>query len=268
MGSLVKVDPEWRYQPGRYNSALDVSVFARFGGDAGSGGYKGQLIAWDPRQQRAAWRVDHVTGGNGGTLAIAGDLVFQASADGRFVAYRATDGEKLWESPLGTGGGGGPVSYLVDGEQYVAVATGWGSSFAMSASEAARRAGVRGGGRVLAYKLGGSAPLPAPKHPPLGPVPVPTFRLEASDEQRARGSTLYHLHCSTCHGALGVGGGSGVPDLRYSSEVTHAVFANIVLGGLRVANGMPGFADRLDAEQTRWVQAWILERAADSAARD
>ncbi len=269
MGSLVKMDPEWRYERERYNSALDVSVFTRFGADAGAGGGdEGQLIAWDPRRQRAAWRVSHVTGGSGGTLATAGDLVFQASADGRFVAYRATDGHRLWESPLGTGSGGGPVSYLVGDEQYVAVAAGWGSSFAMSASEAARRAGVRGGGRVLAYRLGGTAPLPAPKHPPLGPVPAPSFRVEASEEQRLQGTTLFHLHCSTCHGALAVGGGSGIPDLRYASEATHAAFADIVLGGLRIAAGMPSFADRLDAEQTRWIQAWILQRAADSAARE
>jgi PQQ-dependent dehydrogenase (methanol/ethanol family) len=267
MGSLFKVDPEWSYQHGVYNSALDVSMFARFGSDEESAGEDiGQLIAWDPRQQRAVWRVPLVTGGNGGTLATAGDLVFQASADGRFVAYRATDGEKLWESPLGTGGGGGPVSYLVGEQQYVAVASGWGSAFAMGASEAARRAGVRGGGRVLAYKLGGNAPLPAAKHPPLGPVPAPTFRVEASEEQRAQGSTLYHLNCSTCHGALAVGGGSGVPDLRYSDEATHAAFADIVLGGQRTPSGMPGFADRLDAERVRWIQAWILERAALSAA--
>jgi quinohemoprotein ethanol dehydrogenase len=96
-------------------------------------------------------------------------------------------------------------------------------------------------------------------------VPAPTFSVEASDEQRARGSTLYHLNCSTCHGALAVGGGSGIPDLRYASAQTHADFAGIVLGGQRTANGMPGFADRLSAEDTRWIQAWILQRAAQSA---
>jgi PQQ-dependent dehydrogenase (methanol/ethanol family) len=267
MGSLFKVDPHWEYRPGGYNSALDVSVFENFGSGGGDSDVRGQLVAWDPRAQRAVWRVDHVTGGNGGTLATAGDLVFQASADGRFVAYRATDGAKLWESPLGTGGGGGPVSYLAAGEQYVAVASGWGSAFAMSASDAARRAGVRGGGRVLAYKLGGNAPLPAPAQPPLGPVPAPSFALEASAEERARGSLLYHLNCSTCHGALAVGGGSGIPDLRYSSAQTHAAFAEIVLGGQRTANGMPGFADRISPDEARMIQAWILHRAAESAGK-
>jgi PQQ-dependent dehydrogenase (methanol/ethanol family) len=267
MGSLFKVDPSWTYRAGGYNTALDVTLFAHFGSNADPGG-KGELIAWDPRQQRAAWRVEHVTGGNGGTLATAGDLVFQASADGRFCAYRATDGAKLWESPMGTGGGGGPVSYLAGGEQYVAVAAGWGSAFAMGASDAARRAGVRGGGRVLAYKLGGQAPLPPPKHPPLGPVPAPTYRVEASDEERERGSALYHINCSACHGALAIGGGSGIPDLRYASEATHAAFADIVLRGAREPNGMPAFGDRLSPEQARWIQAWIVQRAAESAARN
>ena len=263
MAGLMKVDPSYRFRPEHYNSGLDVRVFELFGADA-EAEFKGQLVAWDPRRQQAAWRVDQVTGGNGGTLATAGDLVFQASADGRFVAYRATDGEILWESPLGTGGGGGPVSYRVDGEQYVAVATGWGSSFAMSAAAAARRAGVRGGGRVMAYKLGGDAVPPPPKRPPLGPVPAPRFSMESTPEERSLGSQLYHTHCSTCHGALAIGGGS-VPDLRYSGEATHAVFAEIVLGGQRLAAGMPGFSDRLDPEGSRAIQAWILHRAAESA---
>jgi quinohemoprotein ethanol dehydrogenase len=218
--------------------------------------------------QRAAWRVDHVTGGSGGTLATAGNLVFQASADGRFVAYRDSDGEKLWESPMGTGGGGGPVSYLAGGEQYVAVAAGWGTGFAMGASEAARRAGVRGGGRVLAYKLDASTPPPAPTRPKLGPVPPPPLAIEVGDEELARGSALFHEYCSACHGALAIGGGSGIPDLRYASEAVHASFAEIVLAGQRVANGMPAFADRLDSRDARLIHAWILRRAAESAQQD
>ena len=267
MAGLMKADAEWRYRPGFYNSGLDVRAFEQFGADA-EAEFKGQLVAWDPREQRAAWRADQVTGGSGGTLATAGDLVFQASSDGRFVAYRAGDGETLWESPLGTGGGGGPVSYLAGGEQFVAVAAGWGSSFAMSSAAAARRAGVRGGGRVLAYKLGGRATPPPARRAPLGPVPAPGFRVEASDQERLWGSRLYHTHCSTCHGAVAIGGGSGVPDLRYTTAAIHARFSKIVLGGERIAQGMPEFSDRLNADEVRWIQAWILQRAADSAGRD
>ncbi len=63
----------------------------------------GRLLAWDPVKQKEAWRAEYVAPWNGGTLTTAGNLVFQGTADGRFVAYNATTGEKLWESPTGTG---------------------------------------------------------------------------------------------------------------------------------------------------------------------
>ena len=62
----------------------------------------GRLIAWDPVKQKEAWRQEHVSPWNGGTLTTAGNLVFQGTADGRFIAYNATTGEKLWETPTGT----------------------------------------------------------------------------------------------------------------------------------------------------------------------
>ena len=58
----------------------------------------GRLIAWDPVKQKEAWRAEYVAPWNGGTLTTAGNLVFQGTADGRFIAYNATTGEKLWES--------------------------------------------------------------------------------------------------------------------------------------------------------------------------
>jgi quinohemoprotein ethanol dehydrogenase len=73
--------------------------------------------------------------------------------------------------------------------------------------------------------------------------------------------TLYQEQCSACHGPGGVGGGSGVPDLRYMPESTHAVFGEIVLRGLREAGGMPRFDDLLSEEQVRLVQAFLLEQA-------
>ena len=63
----------------------------------------GRLLAWDPVKQKEAWRAEYVAPWNGGTLTTAGNLVFQGTADGRFIAYNATTGEKLWETPAGTG---------------------------------------------------------------------------------------------------------------------------------------------------------------------
>jgi len=85
---------------------------------------EGYLLAWNPVTQKAAWRVDHAGVWNGGTLATAGNLVAQGAADGRFVIYSADAGKKLWEMPIQTGAVAGPISYSVDGEQYIAVAAG------------------------------------------------------------------------------------------------------------------------------------------------
>jgi PQQ-dependent dehydrogenase (methanol/ethanol family) len=267
MGSVFKMDPDWTYDPRSWNTGLDVSAFEEFGSEA-EGEIRGFLLAWDPVERREVWSVEHVTGSNGGTLSSAGNLVFQGTADGRFVAYRATDGEKLWESPAGTGVMAGPITYTLDDTQYVAVAAGWGAAFAMGAADAALRAGVRGGGRVLAFALDATGEVPPAVRPPLGPVPTPTFELTASDAQRKRGSNLYHLHCAACHGPLAIGGGSGVPDLRHSSAEIHARFGDVVIGGIKVHGGMPSFADLLNAEDLHAIQAFILERARLSAAAD
>lgn len=261
MGSIFAGDPDYEYRPKTWNTGFDTAVFSKFSISDG-GPMSASLVAWDPVAQREVWSVDHVTGFNGGTLSTAGGLVFQGSADGRFVAYRATDGEKLWESPAGTGVMAGPVTYTVDGDQYVAVAAGWGASFAMSGGQLAQVASVRGGGRVLVFKLGGSAEVP-PGKAPLGPVPEPSYVLESTEQERAHGTALFHFYCSTCHGPEAVGGGS-VPDLRYLPADKHAIFGSIVRGGALQAHGMPAFSDLMDDADVRAIQAWILERTQES----
>ncbi len=270
MGSIYKMDPDWDYTPGQWNTGIDMAVYENFGSDDDYERWEAFLLAWDPVRQREAWRVPHVTAFNGGTLSTGDDLLWEGSADGRFVAYRASDGTKLWESPVGTGVMAGPITYQIGGEQFVAVAAGWGASFALSGGDAALKAKVRGGARVLAWKLDGKAPLP-PGRAPLGPVPPPTYDVEASEKDRRRGLLIYQEQCSACHGPGAVGGGSGVPDLRYTSAEVHAVFSKIVLEGLREPGGMPRFDDLLDERDVRSVQAFVLEqarRAASIAAPD
>ena len=89
----------------------------------------GRLLAWDPVKQKEAWRAEYVAPWNGGTLTTAGNLVFQGTADGRFIAYNATTGEKLWETPTGTGVVAAASTYMIDGKQYVSIAVGWGGVF-------------------------------------------------------------------------------------------------------------------------------------------
>src|SRR5947209_15512033 len=86
----------------------------------------GQLVAWDPVAQREVWHVDLPAPKSGGTLTTAGNLVFQGQADGKLQAYRATDGKLLWEFDSGIGIAAPPMTYQVDGTQYLAVLAGWG----------------------------------------------------------------------------------------------------------------------------------------------
>ena len=98
-----------------------------------------------------------------------------------------------------------------------------------SGGQLALAAQVRGGGRVLAFKLGGTAEVP-PGKAPLGPVPEPTFTMTSTSEEREQGMKLFHFHCSVCHGPMAVAGGS-VPDLRHLPAPKHAIFDDIVRGG-------------------------------------
>jgi quinohemoprotein ethanol dehydrogenase len=123
--------------------------------------FKGQLVAWDPIAQKAVWTQDYVTMWNGGTLTTGGNLVFQGTADGRFVAYAADSGRKLWETPSNTGVMAGPVTYEVEGEQYVTVMAGFGNAFPLVLGAMAQeRAKTIPEARILTYKLGGKQVLP------------------------------------------------------------------------------------------------------------
>src|SRR5262249_55843569 len=122
---------------------------------------KGRLVAWDPVAQKQIWEAQRPGPWNGGVLSTAGTLVFEGVASGHFEAYRAGDGRKLWSFDAQTGVMAGPVSYTVKGQQYVAVAAGWGGVFPLITGEIAFKSGrVRNISRVLAFKLNGKAILP------------------------------------------------------------------------------------------------------------
>jgi quinohemoprotein ethanol dehydrogenase len=224
---------------------------------------KGRLLAWDPVHQREVWRSEYKTAWNGGVLSTAGGLVFEGTADGRFVAYRAADGKLLWQSPAGTGVIAAPITYLVDGEQYVTVMAGWGGAFPLAYGEAATNAGVTSVGRVLTYKLGGEAPLPPSEPLDVSPPPPPPITVKATRKELHQGGLLFHEWCAVCHGLKAVSGGV-VPDLRKASAATHASFADIVVGGVREAKGMPSFADVLSPEDARLIQAYVVSRALEA----
>ena len=220
--------------------------------------FKGHLLAWDPVAQKAVWTQDYVTIWNGGTLSTAGNLVFQGTADGRVVAYAADRGSKLWESPANTGVMAGPVTYTVNGEQYVTFMAGWGGAFALGGAMS-NVAKVRPEARVLTYKLGGKATLPPPRNDPA-PLPEPPA-LSATPETLALGRALFNGYCSVCHGFNAVSGGV-IPDLRYLTPEKHTQFPAIVAGAY-AQRGMPAFNDLLPPEYQAAVHQYIIKRAHD-----
>jgi quinohemoprotein ethanol dehydrogenase len=93
----------------------------------GPGG-RGALVAWDPVAQRMRWRMPGGGGIGGGTMTTAGNLVFQVLSNGHLVAYSADKGEKLLDLDTGLRSGmGPPITYRVDGKQYVALMGGVGA---------------------------------------------------------------------------------------------------------------------------------------------
>jgi quinohemoprotein ethanol dehydrogenase len=154
-------------------------------------------------------RAQYALPWNGGTVTTAGNLVFQGTSDGRFIAYQADTGKKVWEFHAGTGIIAAPVTYLFDGQQYVSVLAGWGGAFALVAGDAALAAGANNSGRLLTFKLGGTATLPKYEVADRTPTPLPAT---ASAEEVQRGKRLYHQWCAACHGAEAISGGV-LPDL-------------------------------------------------------
>jgi quinohemoprotein ethanol dehydrogenase len=216
---------------------------------------QGWLTAWDPVRQREVWRVPYSRPGSGGTLVTAGNIVFQGTAEQTVAVYRADDGEKLWDMPVQTVPMAGPVTYTVDGEQYIAVNAGWGGG--MAAVERMGGQGMqRSQARLVVFRLGGTAELP-----PLAPdesEPEPPPPITASEDTIQRGATLYSDTCAVCHGPRGISANS---DLRFMDSQTRAEFADIVLRGIRASEGMARFDDLLDENDVAAIYAYLVARA-------
>ena len=187
---------------------------------------------------------------NGGTLTTAGNLVFQGSADGRFIAYDATSGQKLWETPTGTGVVAAAATYMVDGVQYVSVAVGWGGVFGITQ----RVTELQSPGTVYTFALGGKAPLPAfTKYQTEGLLQGVKYDPKNVPE----GTAIYVAACATCHGVPGVDKGGNVKNLGYVSTETIANLGDFVFAGPFRDQGMPDFTGKLKDEDVVKIQAFI-----------
>ena len=225
------------------------------------GTIKGKLLAWDPVNQEAKWTVEHPGPWNGGVLATGGGLVFQGNSGSEFSAYDSSTGNKLWSFAAQTGVVAPPITYTVNGEQYAAVLAGWGGAFAITADGTLidQMHPVRNISRLLVFKLGGTAELPAEPALAAAPLDPPPSRASAATIELGR--EKYARYCSVCH-APGAVGSTVLPDLRRSGALDNRqAWQQIVHEGALQGNGMASFEGSLTPEEIEAIRAYVISRA-------
>ncbi|MDX1581635.1 MAG: c-type cytochrome, partial [Alphaproteobacteria bacterium] len=267
-GLYQNLEP-FEVEKGRYNTGTDLVIASLPDDEAQRKAMKslirGHLSAWDPVKQEEAWRVPYDYSWNGGVMTTAGNLVFQGTADAHLKAYAADSGEELWSAPAQTGIIAGPVSYEVDGEQYISVMAGWGGAFGLTAAYFAPEINQFKVSRVLTFKLGGDKTLP-PLDMTLPPFPEPPAQT-ATKDALAEGRYLYHRFCQFCHGDKAVARGV-VVDLRRSASLHDAEWwQDIVIGGALKENGMVSFQENLTAEEAEAIRHYVIQRVHESIAQ-
>jgi PQQ-dependent dehydrogenase (methanol/ethanol family) len=255
--SLYARDPDFTHQIGRMNlgrarrrptpapgaAAPPPTPRRRGPSVVGMGGQQegAFLAAWDPIAQKARWRIDFEQPGvTGGTLSTASNLLFHGANDGRFVAYTADTGKKLWEVELAPGFAN-PITYMLDGKQYVTVLTGRGGEF-------------QAPGRVYTFSVEANKLIP-----PMDPAPTPQELTEISETVEAEfaqaglpegeGRELLRQLCVSCHPA------SAFTKHRMPAEAWRLVVQDMV------NRGMPG-----SEEQRRVVVEYLARNLGPEAA--
>jgi quinohemoprotein ethanol dehydrogenase len=220
-------------------------------------GVTGRLKAWDPVARKVVWESEPYGGGlpTSGVLATAGNLVFMGNGNGKTLsAYDAKAGTKLWSFDAKTAVFAAPITYEIDGVQYVAASVGGvvqGADY-FAPTHA----------RMLVFALNGKAALPEPEPytpPPLNPPPS-----TAAADVITHGGEKYTQYCSVCHGANGFQGRSSFPNLTITPLLwTQPAFDQVVLGGGRADKGMGSFANDLKPDDTAAIRAYLISRAND-----
>lgn len=250
----------WRARDFNFNSG-----FQPYRRDIAEKDASGALVGWDVKAQKIAWKVNLPGYWNGGTLATAGNLVFQGSSGGKFHAYRANTGLPLWSFDAGVGISAAPVSYSVNGQQYIAVLAGWAGGSYLGSTALARHGWDYGQQprRLLVFSLQGDE-TPPPINPPAAELVIIDDKAQSIDEAQAIvGQDLYLDTCVGCHGFHVIAAG-GAPDLRASGLAAKLEpFNQLLRSGVLQHRGMPRYDDLNDREieQIYW---FIRQRARES----
>jgi quinohemoprotein ethanol dehydrogenase len=248
--------------PSDYDPAQTQSLYGQMPSledlqKASPGPVKGQgmLKAWDPVAGRVVWEAPSATIWDGGIMSTAGNLVFHGDARGFLNVFAADSGKPLASIDIGTSIMAAPMTYMLNGVQYVAFMAGYGggNGFVFPPDTAAYKYG--NAGRIIALRLGGGA---VPKPPPVPSMPFERPPAErGSAQQIAAGEILYNRFCSRCH----VFDRGLLPDLRRMSTATNAIFYEIVLRGALQPKGMGRWDDVLSQADAERIHAYIIDQS-------
>ena len=207
---------------------------------------RGYVAAYDAETGKLAWRF-YIVPGN--------------PADGKFFAYQAQTGEPLWLVDVGSGISAPPITYSVDGKQYISLSVGWGGACLIAGTLAAQHgwAYKKHPRRLLTFALDSTLPMPA-SPPPYFPTAIddPGFAIDEALAQH--GLSVYSQSCFLCHGGGAVSGGYA-PDLRASELVlSRAAFDEVVRKGAKMAAGMPRFPE-FSAREVDGLMHYVRQQA-------
>ena len=218
------------------------------------------IRAWDPVSQKMVWEhetTSGVRGYDGGVMSTAGNLVFQGRGDGGLWIYAADSGKVLNTIQTGSHIMAAPMTYAVDGVQYVAVQVGYGGTGIGVGSIPPTSAAFiyENPNRIITFRLdGGDVPKPPVRKDE--PFPKPPAN-EASPAEIQAGETKFIEQCSRCHTL----GPNITPDLRKMPLEVHDMFKDILLGGAFARMGMESFGDILSAKDVENIHAYLIEQS-------
>jgi quinohemoprotein ethanol dehydrogenase len=251
------LDPKYKPSSGGYNLGIQFTGANQAATNlqpTSKTGITGRLKAWDPVTRKVVWETDAFANNrpSGGVLATAGGLVFQGNGAGQELrAYDARTGKQLWSFKTQTNIYAPPITYELDGQQYIAASVGGvaqGGYFAPGYS------------RMLVFAMGGKAVLPA--NQPYSPPPLNPPPSTASTDVIRHGGEMYGQYCAVCHGVDGVQARGTFPNLMVTPLLhTQEGFDQVVLQGGRLEKGMGNFSKDLKPEDAAAVREYLVSRA-------
>lgn len=257
-------DTAWKFgQPKDYGSGNGMNIGRDINMDlpvlndpnAPKDSLQGFLLAWDPVKQQEAWRVKHNFHWNGGVVTTAGGLVFQGAGDGSLSGFDADNGKLLWQVNIGTGVIAAPISYMIDGIQYISFQVGWGGSVPALWTKGTSQIYPA---HIYTFKLDGNEKMPT-FTAIQKPVPI-NVNYPGTKSEVNKGLGLYLQNCWPCHGEIDKNIGA-LPDLGHMSKAKFDIIESIVLTGILQHRGMPAFGDRLTVEDLDKIKKYIAATA-------